>query len=123
MHSTPETLRFDQVHIDIARNSTDDFNPFHDPYRWANIRANPFHSPIVLGFQLEFLVADRIHRHRVATGFGETPECLGYSNYDFVFVSALQAAKPSLLRSAAPWTRPPACPTVSSCENSTVPWS
>lgn len=93
MHSTPETLRFDQVHIDIARNSTDDFNPFHDPYRWANIRANPFHSPIVLGFQLEFLVADRIHRHRVATGFGETPECLGYSNYDFVFVSALQAGE------------------------------
>lgn len=93
MYSISETVRLDQVHIDVARNSTDDFNPFHDPYRWANIRDNPFHSPIVLGFQLEFLVADLIHRHRAATGFGETPECLGHSNYDFGFVSALQAGE------------------------------
>ena len=47
-------LVFSQAHIDVARNSTDDFNPFHDPLRWQRIEGNPFGSPIALGFQLEF---------------------------------------------------------------------
>jgi len=33
--------RFGQIHIDVARNSTDDFNPFHDPHRFDRILATP----------------------------------------------------------------------------------
>lgn len=55
-----------QLHIDVARNATDDFNPFHDPQRWENIRHNPFGSPIVLGFQLVALAMDRVAQHREA---------------------------------------------------------
>ena len=51
---------FEQLHIDVARNTTDDFNPFHDPKRWQRIRNNPFGSTIVLGFQTEFLVSDLV---------------------------------------------------------------
>ena len=67
MVASKDLLRFEQLHIDIARNSTDDFNPFHDPRRWQDIQGNPFGSPIALGFQLEFLVADLIERQRRAS--------------------------------------------------------
>ncbi|MGB5637745.1 MAG: hypothetical protein WBM63_01375, partial [Sedimenticolaceae bacterium] len=55
---------FEQLHIDVARNTTDDFNPFHDPKRWQQICNNPFGSTIVLGFQTEFLVSDLVTRQR-----------------------------------------------------------
>lgn len=41
-----------QFHIEAARNSTDDFNLFHDKKRWNWIHNNPFNDPIALGFQL-----------------------------------------------------------------------
>ncbi|GAB5380356.1 MAG: hypothetical protein Alis3KO_10080 [Aliiglaciecola sp.] len=41
-----------QFHIEAARNSTDDFNLFHDKKRWNWIHNNPFDGPIALGFQL-----------------------------------------------------------------------
>lgn len=87
-----EILHFDQLHIDIARNSTDDFNPFHDPSRWSNICANPFRSTIVLGFQLELLVEDRIlgHRGPPSDPRGANPG-LSHRNYDFIFAGALEA--------------------------------
>lgn len=83
---------FDQLHIDVARNTTDDFNPFHDPKRWRNIRANPFGSTIVLGFQTEFLVSDlleRRHRGDVAASISDD-RGLPFSNYEFRFVGALR---------------------------------
>lgn len=84
-----DALRFTQLHIDVARNATDDFNPFHDPMRWQQIRDNPFGSTIVLGFQTAFLVSDRIEqRHR---GRSANPNAAphSFSNYDFRFVGAL----------------------------------
>ena len=62
---------FQQIHIDAARNATDDFNPFHDPRKASLIRANPYAGPIVLGFQLECLIADDVERQRGATDADE----------------------------------------------------
>ena len=68
---------FEQLHIDVARNTTDDFNPFHDPKRWLRIRNNPFGSTIVLGFQTEFLVSDLVSRKRRREGGGVLSDSLG----------------------------------------------
>lgn len=89
-------LRFEQLHIDVARNATDDFNPFHDPRRWQRIRANPFGSTIALGFQTAFVASSRIEPlHR---GEGVAPQrdvnALPFSNYDFRFVGALRPGEP-----------------------------
>ncbi|MEM8491923.1 MAG: hypothetical protein AAF756_13975 [Pseudomonadota bacterium] len=95
---------FEQMHIDVARNSTDDFNPFHDPARWENIVGNPFGGPIALGFQLEFLCADRIMRFRqneltteqsAAADAGESQSSAARSiypfrNFEFNFVGAVR---------------------------------
>jgi hypothetical protein len=87
-----QALCFQQLHIDIARNTTDDFNPFHDPKRWHRVVGNPFGSTIALGFQTEFLVSDRIeqrHRGRPLMD-GRNYLALPFSNYDFKFVGALR---------------------------------
>lgn len=89
-----QSLRFEQIHIDVARNSTDDFNPFHDPLRWRNIRANPFASTIALGFQMEFLAADRIARARHEQGLASEAPALAFSNFEFRFADALRADEP-----------------------------
>jgi len=83
---------FEQLHIDVARNCTDDFNPFHDAGRWQLIRDNPFGSTIVLGFQTEFLVSDLLSRQRRLNGEITDPEelGLGYSNFEFRFAGALK---------------------------------
>jgi hypothetical protein len=39
---------YQQIHIDAARNATDDFNPFYDQKKWNSIRGNPFSMPVVL---------------------------------------------------------------------------
>jgi hypothetical protein len=92
MSGAPSFLQFEQFHIDVARNSTDDFNPFHDPFRWQNVRGNPFGSTIVLGFQLAFLAAERVRLFRRHDD-GETAAAqaaTGFGNYDFVFADALR---------------------------------
>jgi hypothetical protein len=88
-------FHFDQIHIDVARNSTDDFNPFHDPRRWRLIRNNPFGAPIVLGFQLESLVDFLVTRHRDESGeAGLVAERgLHFSNHEFVFAGVLRAGE------------------------------
>jgi len=90
-----QPLRFEQIHIDVARNSTDDFNPFHDPMRWRNIRRNPFGSTIALGFQMAFLASDRIQRYREQQGEAAhiRGQGLHFSNYEFLFAGALQAGE------------------------------
>ncbi|WP_018873509.1 hypothetical protein [Thioalkalivibrio sp. ALJ16] len=105
--SPTDTARvFQQIHIDVARNSTDDFNPFHDGDKWARIRGNPFGGPIVLGFQLESLVEDLVNAVRRAE---DEPEdaALPFRNYQFTFAGALRAdeafttvVKPSVRRAA-----------------------
>jgi len=91
-----QALCFEQLHIDIARNTTDDFNPFHDPMRWHRVRGNPFGSTIALGFQTEFLVSDRIEqRHRGQPHAADrTHDSVPFSNYDFKFVGALRPGEP-----------------------------
>ena len=51
-----------QMHIEAARNSTDDFNLFHDKNRWHKIKENPFQGTIALGFQLGCFVEDQVNR-------------------------------------------------------------
>ena len=84
-------LRFQPIHIDVARNATDDFNPFHDKHRWQRIVANPFSGPIILGFQLECLIEDQMHQYRASHGENALLEehKLRYSNYEFKFVNAV----------------------------------
>ena len=55
MTNLSDTELFNQLHIDVARNATDDFNLFHDSKKWQYIKNNPFNGTIVLGFQLESL--------------------------------------------------------------------
>ncbi len=84
-------LRFQPIHIDVARNATDDFNPFHDKHRWQRIVANPFSGPIILGFQLECLIENQMHQYRASNGENALLEAhkLRYSNYEFKFVNAV----------------------------------
>ncbi len=90
--NTTEPLTFQQVHIDAARNSSDDFNLFHDRCKWARIHGNPFGGPIALGFQLECLIEDQIRLYR--NQHGETSlienNNLHFSNYQFTFASVVK---------------------------------
>jgi len=90
--TTQQPLTFHQIHIDAARNATDDFNLFHDPRKWARIRGNPFGGPIVLGFQLESLVEDQIRLNREQTGEAALIQAHGlrFSNYQFTFASVVK---------------------------------
>jgi hypothetical protein len=81
--------RFGQIHIDVARNSTDDFNPFHDPNRFDRILGNPYPLPIVLGFQLECLCAFLVERARGGVGDEPARHQLPFRNLHFTFADAL----------------------------------
>ncbi len=86
----PNRYRFRQVHIDVARNSTDDFNPLHDPNKWHTVARNPFGGTLVSVPQLECLIEYLVGRNRVGTEariaqrFG-----LDFCNYHFSFAGAL----------------------------------
>jgi hypothetical protein len=88
-------LIFQQVHIEVARNATDDFNPFHDKNRWQRIEDNPFEGPIALGFQLEALIEHQVLLHRRAGGEVELVAAhdLHFSNYQFTFAGAVHAGQ------------------------------
>jgi hypothetical protein len=83
---------FQQIHIDIARNATDDFNPFHDPHKWHEIKQNPFKGPIALGFQLESLIENIIHQYRIQNDemMIIDKNNLLFSNYQFTFANAVK---------------------------------
>ncbi|MEQ1602099.1 MAG: hypothetical protein HOP04_09925 [Methylophilaceae bacterium] len=83
---------FTQLHIDVARNSTDDFNLFHDSRKWQKIRDNPFNGAITLGFQLESMIEGKIAEFRnwrneepLISQYG-----LNFSNYQFNFADAIK---------------------------------
>jgi len=92
MNIEASDLAFQQIHIDVARNATDDFNPFHDKNRWKSIASNPFQGPIVLGFQLECLIEDRINHHRFTHAeyslYDKHQLC--FSNYQVNFANAVR---------------------------------
>lgn len=87
---------FSQMHIDAARNATDDFNLFHDKKRWAEIQQNPFGGPIVLGFQLEGLVEYQIKLYRQVNNEEViiTEQGLRFSHYEFNFVNVVKSEEP-----------------------------
>jgi hypothetical protein len=83
---------FHQIHIDVARNATDDFNLFHDRNRWLRINHNPFRGPIALGFQVESLIEHKVFLYRQLHNEHEliNDQNLHYSNYQFSFVNAVK---------------------------------
>ncbi|MCO6441236.1 MAG: hypothetical protein J5I81_09150 [Nitrococcus mobilis] len=89
MPAPQKTYAFSLLHIDIARNSTDDFNLFHDKKKWQQIYRNPFGGPIVLGFQLEALIEGAIREYRAMNQENTLiiQKKLLFSNYQFSFVS------------------------------------
>jgi hypothetical protein len=89
--SEMDLFRFEQLHIDIARNSTDDFNPFHDPQRWNRIKGNTFTAPVALGFQIGCLLDYLLDCYRQQKGEAALPERNGlcFCNYELKFAGAL----------------------------------
>jgi hypothetical protein len=83
---------FNQIHIDVARNATDDFNLFHDKNKWKLISSNPFNGPIVLGFQLESLIEYDIGLYRKLNNEDKIilQNNLRFSNYQFSFANAVK---------------------------------
>ncbi len=90
--SAAAPLVFQQIHIDAARNSSDDFNLFHDRNKWGRIHGNPFGGPIALGFQLECLVEDQLRSYREQNNETNLIEGnrLRFSNYQFTFASVVK---------------------------------
>ena len=91
MHENPADI-FTQLHVDVARNSTDDFNLFHDSKNWHKIKDNPFQGPITLGFQLESLIEGKIAKFRRQTDEQALIDehGLNFSNYQFSFANAIK---------------------------------
>lgn len=83
---------FEQLHIDVARNATDDFNLFHDQKKWQLINQNPFNGTIALGFQLESLIEHkvRLYRQELNEDLLIRNHKLRFSNYQFSFVNAVK---------------------------------
>ena len=88
---SPQGFSFEQIHIDAARNSSDDFNLFHDKNKWRRIHDNPFGGPIVLGFQLECLIEDRMRHYRRQHGEEGliARHGLRFSNYQITFADVV----------------------------------
>jgi hypothetical protein len=83
---------FDQIHIEVARNASDDFNLFHDKRKWLQITHNPFKGPIVLGFQLNTLIEYQMRLYRETQHENQiiAENQLRFSNYQITFVNALR---------------------------------
>lgn len=88
-----------QMHIEAARNSTDDFNLFHDKNRWHKIKNTPFQGPIALGFQLGCFVEDQINRspksYNQQLNNADAPKVsikpLNFSQYEFGFAGSVKS--------------------------------
>mgnify|MGYP000202665689 FL=1 len=93
---TSEQFIFEQIHIEVARNASDDFNLFHDKHKWLQITHNPFKGPIVLGYQLNTLIEYKMRLYREAHHENKiiSENNLRFSNYQTTFVNALKPATP-----------------------------
>ncbi|MCK4842499.1 MAG: hypothetical protein KAT04_11575 [Methylococcales bacterium] len=93
---TTKFFTFEQIHIEVARNASDDFNLFHDKHKWLQIMHNPFKGPIVLGYQLNTLIEDQMRLYREARNENKiiSENKLRFSNYQITFVNALKPATP-----------------------------
>lgn len=83
---------FDQIHLEVARNASDDFNLFHDKHKWLQVTHNPFKGPIVLGFQMNTLIEYQMRLYREANHENQIIDenNLRFSNYQITFVNALR---------------------------------
>jgi len=83
---------YQQIHIDVARNATDDFNPFHDQNKWQRINGNTFGMPIALGFQIEVLVEHLVTLYRQQTVENALLDHhhLYFSNFQFTFADVVR---------------------------------
>ena len=92
MSSGQQDYCYQQIHIDVARNATDDFNPFHDDKKWNRIRGNPFGMPIVLGFQIEVLIEYLVALFREQSGESALIDHhhLHFSNFQFSFADVVR---------------------------------
>jgi len=92
MNSGQQDYCYQQIHIDVARNATDDFNPFHDDKKWNRIRGNPFGMPIVLGFQIEVLIEYLVALFREQNGESALIDHhhLHFSNFQFSFADVVR---------------------------------
>ncbi|MDD1612187.1 MAG: hypothetical protein LUQ57_03505, partial [Methylococcaceae bacterium] len=90
---------FDQIHIEVARNASDDFNLFHDKHKWLQITHNPFKGPIVLGFQLNTLIEYQMRLYREANHEDKViaENRLRFSNYQMTFINAVRPRMPVYL--------------------------
>lgn len=93
---TSDQFIFDQIHIEVARNASDDFNLFHDKHKWLQITHNPFKGPIVLGYQLNTLIEYQMKLYRTAHHENQiiSENNLRFSNYQITFVNALKPSTP-----------------------------
>ncbi len=94
-----EPFIFDQIHIEVARNASDDFNLFHDKHKWLQVTHNPFKGPIVLGFQLNTLIEYQMRLYREAHHEDQViaENKLRFSNYQIRFVNAVRPRMPVYL--------------------------
>ena len=83
-------LLMTQLHIDIARNSTDDFNLFHDKSRWHWLRGNPFEGPIALGFQLGCFIEYQCKLLAMNGDSDVDSEQFRFSGYEFSFANCVR---------------------------------
>lgn len=93
------SFTFEQIHIEVARNASDDFNLFHDKHKWLLITHNPFKGPIVLGFQLNTLIEYQMRLYREAQHEDKviTENRLRFSNYQTTFINAVRPRTPIYL--------------------------
>ena len=94
-----EAFVFDQIHIEVARNASDDFNLFHDKHKWLQVTHNPFKGPIVLGYQLNTLIEFQMRLYREAHHEDKViaENDLRFSNYQITFVNAVRPRMPIYL--------------------------
>lgn len=94
-----QPFTFDQIHIEVARNASDDFNLFHDKHKWLQITHNPFRGPIVLGYQLNTLIEYQMRLYREAHHEMRViaENNLRFSNYQITFVNAVRPRVPVYL--------------------------
>lgn len=92
MDISAQAFIFEQIHIEIARNASDDFNLFHDKNKWQQIHRNPFEGPIVLGFQLEALIEREVEIRRRSQEERAIIDQykLQFSNYELTFASVIK---------------------------------
>ncbi|KAF3978484.1 MAG: hypothetical protein HFP77_01745 [Methylococcales symbiont of Iophon sp. n. MRB-2018] len=89
-------FQFEQIHIEVARNASDDFNLFHDKHKWLQINHNPFKGPIVLGFQLNTFIEYQMRLYRETHHENQIiyENGLRFSNYQITFINPLKPTMP-----------------------------